>query len=149
MMWRALAAFLVLPGVVAYALPMVLALNEHRGWRLQPLGLVPLVCGTLLLLWCVREFYRVGRGTLAPWDPPRQLVTSGPFRYSRNPMYTAVAIILGGWAVLFWSRALAIYAGAVVIGFQLRIVLAEEPWAAGKFGDEWQAYRTRVPRWLF
>lgn len=148
-MWRALAAFLALPGVVAFALPLGLALSAPRGWPLRPLGLLPVVGGTLLLLWCVREFYRVGRGTLAPWDPPRQLVTSGPFRYSRNPMYTAVAIILTGWAMLFWSRALAIYAGAVVIGFHLRVVLAEEPWAAGRFGVEWQTYRARVPRWLF
>ena len=148
-MWRAAAAFLVLPGVVAFTLPLALALSQQRAGPLRPFGLLPLACGTLLLLWCVREFYRVGGGTLAPWDPPRRLVTSGPFRYSRNPMYTAVAIILAGWAMLFWSRALAIYAGAVVIGFHLRVVLAEEPWAAGKFGGEWEDYRARAPRWLF
>jgi protein-S-isoprenylcysteine O-methyltransferase Ste14 len=147
-MWRALAAFLALPGVVAFAVPLALALAERRAHRLQLLGLVPVVCGALLLLWCVREFYVAGRGTLAPWDPPRQLVTTGPYRYSRNPMYTGVAILLGGWAILFWSRTLAIYASAVVIGFHLRIVLAEEPWAARKFGGAWEAYRSHVPRWL-
>ncbi|MFI5091364.1 MAG: methyltransferase [Steroidobacteraceae bacterium] len=57
-------------------------------------------------------------------------MTTGRYRYSRNPMYTGVAILLGAWATLFWSRTLAIYASTVVIGFHLRIVLAEEPWAA-------------------
>jgi protein-S-isoprenylcysteine O-methyltransferase Ste14 len=63
-------------------------------------------------------------------------------------MYTGVAILLGGWAMRFWSLALAIYASAAVIGFHLRLVLAEEPWAARTFGGEWDAYRSRVPRWL-
>jgi protein-S-isoprenylcysteine O-methyltransferase Ste14 len=148
MMWRAIGAFLALPGIVAFVVPLALALTERRAVRLQPAGLVPAVCGALLLVWCVREFYVAGRGTLAPWGPSRQLVTTGPYRYSRSPMYTGVAILLGGWAMLFWSLALAIYASAAVIGFHLRIVLAEEPWAARTFGGEWDAYRARVPRWL-
>jgi protein-S-isoprenylcysteine O-methyltransferase Ste14 len=146
--WRALAAFLALQGIVAFAVPLALGITGRSAAPLQPLGLVALAGGTALLLWCVREFYVVGRGTLAPWAPPVRLVTSGPYRYSRNPMYLGVLLVLSGWATLFGSPALVIYAVIVVLAFQLRVLLAEEPWAARTFGRDWEAYRARVPRWL-
>ena len=92
-------------------------------WRV---GLVPIGAGTVLLPWCVREFYVVGRGTLAPWAPPQRLVTSGPYHYSRNPVYLAVATLLVGWAVYFRSSTLRCYALIVVVAFRLRTVLAVE-----------------------
>ncbi len=64
-----------------------------------PRGVPLLGLGTVLLLWCVRDFYVAGRGTLAPWDPPRHLVTVGLYRVSRNPMYLAVLLVLTGWAI--------------------------------------------------
>jgi protein-S-isoprenylcysteine O-methyltransferase Ste14 len=104
--------------------------------------------GTLLLLWCVREFYVSGRGTLAPWDPPKHLVTSGPYRISRNPIYVGVVTILAGWCALWSSRTLLLYLVLVMIAFHLWVLLFEEPWAARRFGSEWDAYRARVPRWV-
>lgn len=100
------------------------------------------------ILWCVREFYRVGRGTLAPWDPPRHLVTSGPYGVSRNPMYIGVVTILAGWCALWGSRTLIIYSVLFAIGFHLRVLVYEEPWASRHFGAQWDAYRARVPRWV-
>ena len=89
-----------------------------------------------------------GRGTLAPWDPPRQLVTSGPYRVSRNPMYLGVGVILAAWCTLWSSRTLIIYTVLFMIGFHVRVLLVEEPWARRQFGAEWDAYRARVPRWV-
>jgi protein-S-isoprenylcysteine O-methyltransferase Ste14 len=63
-------------------------------------------------------------------------------------MYVAVLLILSGWAIGFRSWTLAVYAGAVLVAFHLRIVLHEEPWLARTFGDAWMQYRTRVARWL-
>lgn len=63
-------------------------------------------------------------------------------------MYIAVLVILTGWALAFGSRTLWIYAGAVALGFHLRVVLGEEPWLARTHGAEWVAYRASVPRWL-
>jgi protein-S-isoprenylcysteine O-methyltransferase Ste14 len=146
--WRALFAFLALPGVVAFAIPLWIARSSPTPSGLQQLGLVPIACGAALLLWCVREFYVTGRGTLAPWSPPRHLVTTGPYRLCRNPMYMAVTALLLGWAMLFWRESLGIYAVCVAAMFYLRVVLYEEPWAARHFGDEWWAYRARVPRWI-
>lgn len=146
MFWRALFAFLALPAVVAFAVPWLL---RPRGASPGLAGLLPLALGTAALLWCVRDFYVIGRGSLAPWAPPERLVIVGLYRYSRNPMYVAVLLILAGWAIAFQSATLGIYAGLMAVGFHLRVVLAEEPWLARTHGDAWTAYRSRVPRWLF
>ncbi len=113
----------------------------------HPFSLIILVSGLLLLLSSVRELYTAGRGTLAPWTPPKILVVSGPYRYCRNPMYVGVELMLLGWAALYWSALLFLYAAGVAVAFQLRIILAEEPWAARTFGEGWNAYRTSTPRW--
>ena len=145
---RAILAFVALPGVVAFLVPLAAAL----GWQhLQPrnvAGWLPVLVGVAVLLWCVREFHVAGRGTLAPWSPPRTIVTSGPYRFTRNPMYVAVALVLFGWGQLFGSTGLLIYAVGVAVVFYLRVVLAEEPRLARTFPEQWPAYRKRVPRWL-
>ena len=104
--------------------------------------------GIVGLFACVRAFYVEGRGTLAPWSPPKHLVVSGLYRYSRNPMYVSVVLILWGWAAGFHSRALAIYVAAVMVAFHLRVVFGEEPWLARTHGEAWHRYKAAVPRWL-
>ena len=148
MLLRAITAFVALPGVVAFALPIAIGISTHRSMRYVPPAAAIVALGTLLLLWCVREFYVSGRGTLAPWSPPRHLVTSGPNRWSRNPMYIGVVTILLGWCVLWDSRTLRNYTLVVAGLFYLRVLVVEEPWAARSFGAEWNAYRAKVPRWI-
>jgi protein-S-isoprenylcysteine O-methyltransferase Ste14 len=143
--WQAALAFLALPGMVAFVVPL---------WVLAPAGpfarwaLTPLALGILLLLWCVRDFYVAGRGTLAPWTPPKELVIVGLYRVSRNPMYVAVILILWSWSLGFRSVSLAFYALAITLAFHLRVVFAEEPWLARTHGDKWARYKARVPRWF-
>jgi protein-S-isoprenylcysteine O-methyltransferase Ste14 len=144
---RALIAFLALPGVVAFLLPLLIVGSITTG-RFGLGGLLPLIAGVIVLSWCVRDFYVAGKGTLAPWDPPRQLVSVGLYRFSRNPMYVGVLLILIGWTAGFQTRALLIYTISVALMFHLRVVLYEEPWLARTFGDEWSRYRSRVPRWI-
>src|SRR5687768_2872229 len=105
---RALVAFLVLPGIFAFALPLWLVRFKFPTFGF--VGLPVLIIGIVLLLWCVRDFYVAGKGTLAPWSPPQNLVTVGLYRYSRNPMYIAVTFILAGWVLGFRSSTLLIYA---------------------------------------
>jgi len=146
---RALLAFLALPGLVAFAVPLLLAWRTSDGEPFRLVALVPLAAGIGLLLWCVRDLLVTGQGTLAPWDPPRRLVAVGLYRRSRNPMYLAVVLIQIGWAVGFESWGLALYALVLMIGFHLRVVVAEEPWLARTFEREWTRYAARVPRWVF
>src|SRR5687768_6053240 len=100
-LWRTLLAFIALPGLVAFVAPVLLAWPDVWQGSFRMIALVPLLAGVVLLLWCVRDFYVSGKGTLAPWDPPRRLVVRGPYRWSRNPMYLAVTLVLLGWAIAF------------------------------------------------
>jgi protein-S-isoprenylcysteine O-methyltransferase Ste14 len=143
--WRALAAFLALPAVVGFVVPWLMRPVGRQPWA--P-GVVVAAAGTTLLLWCVRDFYVAGRGTLAPWSPPRYLVTVGLYRVSRNPMYISVLTILCGWSLAFRSVRLWEYAAGVAIAFHLRVVLSEEPFLARAHGAEWTAYRGRVRQWF-
>ena len=124
------------------------AIKAPLGEMFQATTPVSFLAGLAVLLWCVRDFYVAGKGTLAPWDPPRHLVRVGLYRYSRNPMYVGVLLILTGWATSFRTPTLAIYAVVVAILFHLRVLAHEEPWLARTFPGEWPAYRSRVPRWL-
>ena len=97
---RALAAFLVLPGLAAFGLPPLIASFDPTRGETRCYGMVIIVFGIVLLLWCVRDFYVSGKGTLAPWNPPRHLVVIGLYRYVRNPMYLAVLTLVTGYDYL-------------------------------------------------
>jgi protein-S-isoprenylcysteine O-methyltransferase Ste14 len=149
MFWRALVAFLVCPGTVALAIPLAWLVMTDDVIVVRPAGVIPLVFGFVALLWCVRDFYVSGKGTLAPWQPPERLVVAGLYRYSRNPMYVAVSLMLLGWAIASGVTGLFFYAFALMAAFQVRVVFAEEPWLARRYGSEWERYCVRVPRWLW
>ncbi len=145
---RALLAFLALPGLAAVLAPPLIALRDPwRGQTWQP-GLAVMCAGALVLLWCVRDFYVSGKGTLAPWDPPKRLVVVGLYRWVRNPMYVGVLSLVLGWTLYLASPFLAAYAGLLAVGFHLRVVMHEEPWLDSQFGEQWQNYKTAVPRWI-
>ncbi len=146
---RAMIAFLICPGTFAFFVPLFLLAPGGPDAFVNVWALIPLVAGMTLLIWCVLEFYVAGRGTLAPWAPPQQLVQTGPYRISRNPMYIAVLLLLGGWALGFRSRPLALYAVALMFAFHLRVVLYEEPWLARTHGTKWTLYKAGVHRWVF
>lgn len=148
MLLRALLAFLALPGVFALLVPpLVAAVDPWRGQTWPP-GIVVLAIGALGLLWCVRDFYVSGKGTLAPWDPPRNLVVVGLYRHVRNPMYLGVLVLVAGWALVKCSPVVAVYTAALAAGFHLRVLLHEEPWLSRQFSSEWASYAAAVPRWI-
>jgi protein-S-isoprenylcysteine O-methyltransferase Ste14 len=149
MLWRALFAFLVLPGIVAFAVPLALVAERLNTFSPRPLGLLSWFAGVFVLVWCTVVFYVSGRGTLAPWSPPQRLVAVGPYRFSRNPMYVGVTLILSGWAVLFGSLTVTVYGALVLLAFHIRVIVGEEPQLKRTFGADWESYRARVPRWLF
>lgn len=149
MFLRALVAFVAMPGMVALAIPMLWLWRSGHSRLAHPLGLVPLVLGLVALLWCVRDFYVRGKGTLAPWAPTQRLVIVGLYRFTRNPMYVAVVTILLGWSAAFGSKGLLGYAAVIAVAFHLRVVFGEEPWLARTHGAEWEEYVRRVPRWFW
>ena len=146
---KALLAFLALPGMVAFAVPAGLLWVTGHTRLAHPLALPLSAIGLAGLLWCVANFHTAGKGTLAPWAPPRFLVSSGPYRYSRNPMYLSIALLLLGWALAFTSIVLLAYTMLVIAAFHIRVVRGEEPWLARTHGEAWTRYASRVPRWLW
>jgi protein-S-isoprenylcysteine O-methyltransferase Ste14 len=106
------------------------------------------VAGFALWVWTVRLFAEIGRGTLAPWDPTTELVVAGPYRYVRNPMISAVLVVLVGEALLFGSWALAVYAAAFLAVNAVWFPLVEEPGLRKRFGPAYEEYARQVPRWV-
>ena len=145
---RALISFLILPGTFAGLIPAWIVSGDP--WRGQGLsiGALPLAVGAVVLLWCVRDFYVSGQGTLAPWDPPKHLVIVGLYRFTRNPMYVGILVMTAGWSLLAGSTSLAGYIVILGIAFHLRVVLYEEPRLRKQFGEEWLRYSAEVLRWL-
>jgi protein-S-isoprenylcysteine O-methyltransferase Ste14 len=113
----------------------------------QVVGGILTTVGALVALWCISTFALVGRGTPAPFDPPRRLVSAGPYRYVRNPMYLGAVIALSGGALVYESKALLAYAAAFVLLMHAFVVFYEEPVLRAAFGDDYQAYCRRVGRW--
>jgi protein-S-isoprenylcysteine O-methyltransferase Ste14 len=89
-----------------------------------------------------------GKGTPLPLDPPKKLVVVGPYHVVRNPMYWGVGSVVLGEAAIFHSVALAELAVVFAVGVILFVLLFEEPALRRKFGEEYEEYCRRVPRWL-
>ena len=111
-------------------------------------GALAFAAGFALFVWCVLLFARVGRGTLAPWDPTRRLVVVGPYRHVRNPMITAVGTMLAGEALYFESVPIGLWLLFFVAINHTYFLLLEEPGLVARFGEEYERYRAAVPRWL-
>ena len=157
MLLRHLLAIALLPFVVVVLVPRWLLEREplHGLGAAPALVLAGQVCGAVvfalgftLFLWCVLLFARVGRGTLAPWDPTRRLVVVGPYRHVRNPMICSVATMLAGEALFFRSVSIGLWLLIFVAINHTYFLLLEEPGLVGRFGEEYERYRAHVPRWL-
>ena len=90
---------------------------------------------------------RVGSGTLAPWDPTRELVSAGAYRHSRNPMKAGLFLVLAGEALATQSLALTVWFACFAIVNVLYIRLHEEPGLMTRFDARYRDYCARVPRW--
>ncbi len=113
----------------------------------QVLGMIIGSAGALIALWCIFTFARVGRGTPAPFDPPRRLVIRGPYRFVRNPMYIGAGLALVGAALFYESLPLLVYGGVFLLACHLFVVSYEEPTLKRTFAAEYEAYCARVRRW--
>jgi protein-S-isoprenylcysteine O-methyltransferase Ste14 len=149
--WRHVRAIGILPFVVTVVVPGLVVWREGAdvaAWPLALLGVVLIGLGLALVAWTIALFARIGRGTLAPWDPTSRLVVVGPYRHVRNPMISGVLAILLGEGALFASVALLLWFAAVFVVNAVYFPLVEEPGLRKRFGAEYDAYRANVPRWL-
>ena len=102
----------------------------------------------MVYLWCAWDLASKGHGTPAPIDAPRVLVIRGLYRFTRNPTYLGVAAMIFGQAIIYHSQPVMIYGCAVVVAFTLFVWLYEEPHLRRTFGQQYEDYCRRVPRWI-
>lgn len=140
----------IVPGTVTVYVPVFLLRPEWpSSWGpLQWLSVPVLAAGLAIYVWCASDFTFTGGGTPAPIDPPKTLVMSGLYRYSRNPMYVGVLSILIGEVLFFASPPHLLYTAAIFAAFQSFIVFYEEPHLRQTFGEAYIRYCKAVPRWV-
>ncbi|MBI5354208.1 MAG: isoprenylcysteine carboxylmethyltransferase family protein [Chloroflexi bacterium] len=156
---RHLLSILLLPVLAVVVVPYWLVTTFADGYiywsdgsfivlLFRSLGVLFLVVGLGLFIWCVSLFAKVGEGTLAPWDPTRNLVAVGPYRFVRNPMISSVAFLLIGQALFRVSWVIGIWAGVFMIINHVYFIFSEEPGLEKRFGESYRIYKENVPRWI-
>ena len=132
MLWLRTALFtLLVPGTVLGLVPFALiATSWGPRFNLGAahlIGFMLLMPGVSIIVWCFIDFVRRGRGTPAPYDPPRRLVVAGLYKYTRNPQYVGVILVVLSEAVLSGRTLLFGYAVLLAVGYHLFVRFYEEP----------------------
>jgi protein-S-isoprenylcysteine O-methyltransferase Ste14 len=143
------ACFLALFFIGAYFTDRWLNLPRviYMPWNLI-LGLILLAPGVAAVIWTYVQFFGA-RGTPVPINPPQELITTGLYAYSRNPMLMGIFLVFFGIGVLTGSIALTlIFSPLLVIFFYFQITLVEEKEMEMKFGQAYLEYKKRVPRFF-
>ena len=107
-----------------------------------------MIIGGAIMLYCVWAFAWTGRGTPAPWDPPRRLVVKGLYRWVRNPMYVGMGLVHAGIAARWESTWALLMLVPAVAAVDRLIIAREERYLERKFGEDYRRYKRRVRRWL-
>jgi protein-S-isoprenylcysteine O-methyltransferase Ste14 len=153
--WRHVRAVALLPFMNAVLVPAVLLAVFPVApfeWNIKAIaaaaaGGALVAAGAALVGHCIALFVRFGSGTLAPWDPTRELVDAGAYRHSRNPLKAGLFLVLAGEALATHSVALLAWFACFAIANALYIRLHEEPGLVQRFGARYHEYCARVPRW--
>ena len=111
------------------------------------MALVPATAGLLLTLWAAVGFIRADT-PLEPYKQASALVTSGPYRFSRNPIYLGMALLLAGFWLWLGSLSPGLVLPAFVVAIDRRFIRREEAHLEERFGERFRAYRASVRRWL-
>jgi protein-S-isoprenylcysteine O-methyltransferase Ste14 len=143
----------VVPGLGGAGVPVWLVTRDGSpavdgaspvAWAAVPV----IAAGAVLYLCCAWNFAVVGHGTPGPWDAPRRVVTRGPYRWVRNPIYLGALLVVLGEAGLFGSLRVLAYAGVMAACCHMFVTGYEEPALRRRFGPVYLAYRRAVPRWI-
>jgi protein-S-isoprenylcysteine O-methyltransferase Ste14 len=145
------------PPPLIYLLAFLIGIAAERVWDLPNLGLAPpvrlflgaasVIAGLIVSVASVRLFNR-HHTAIIPYKPATALVTTGIYRWSRNPMYLALAMLYVGAGVLLNSLSALILLPAVLAIIQSQVIAREEAYLQRAFGPEYTAYRQRVRMWI-
>jgi protein-S-isoprenylcysteine O-methyltransferase Ste14 len=140
---------LILPITVLIVVPTYIESDfgfSMSGLTFAGAGLI--VAGLATVVAAITMFIRIGRGTLAPWNPTQKLVVRGMYARVRNPMITGVLAVLLGESLVFRSKNIFVWFVAFFFINYAYFVLFEEPGLEKRFGEEYLEYKSHVPRWI-
>lgn len=132
--------------LLSWIVPLGPGLGSANMRALAAGGMLALV-GLALFVVSVREFRRAGT-SVVPGEPSTALLESGPYRYTRNPIYISFTLFYFGLAIMLTSAWMLVLLVPVLIVLQRGVVEREEAYLASKFGEAYRKYQSRVPRWL-
>src|SRR4030042_2355001 len=119
-----------------------------KGIFFEVVGILLVIIGGSVALYCFGLFVKSGKGTPVPIDPSKKLVVKGLYKYTRNPMYLAYMMIIFGEFLIFGNIMLLIYFLLAGVCLQILVVFWEEPKLVKRFGKDYLDYKKEVPRWL-
>jgi len=152
-------AIVILPGSALVFIPVLIIYftrDTDFAARITPdsitktlAGLLFAAGGLFLMGWTMRLFSsKGGGGTPAPWQPIHNLIVTGPYRYTRNPMLTGVLLFLAAEATLLWSMPLYLWMAAFFVLNTVHFMVSEEPQLEKRYGEAYRHYKQHVPRWF-
>lgn len=122
--------------------------------RLGPAGTISYIAGLPLILLGAAvilagtELFRREETAVRPWRTVTSLVTTGIYRFTRNPMYLGMALVHAGLAMCFNSFTALLLLPVAILIIQIQVIAREERYLFGKFGPEYAAYKKQVGRWF-
>lgn len=116
-------------------------------WRALAAGGTLALAGLGIGIQAVRQF-RAGGTSLVPGEPSTMLLESGPYRFTRNPIYIGFILLYFGIAIMATSVWLLVLLVPVLMVLQRGVVEREEAYLTDKFGEPYRKYQARVPRWV-
>jgi protein-S-isoprenylcysteine O-methyltransferase Ste14 len=163
-MWLWLKGILftiLVPGTVAGYIPYTIMRNRSPDMNIGVfhwIGLIIIITGIIIYLLTAISFLLRGKGTPAIWftkaisfiigEEPMKMVSSGLYKYSRNPMYIGVITTVTGEGLFFQYSNVLWYALSLFILFNFVVIFIEEPHLEEKFGDEYKNYKKKTRRWI-
>lgn len=137
------------------ALPyLFIELGNYFGLQTNPttagsiLSMIFIVAGIGIYFYSFYLFVKEGKGTPVPFEPTQYIVTSGIYKYSRNPVYLGYILVIFGITLLTGALMILLYAGIAGLFIYFYVRYYEEPLLEEKFEEAYRDYKKRVPRWL-
>jgi protein-S-isoprenylcysteine O-methyltransferase Ste14 len=118
------------------------------GGPLRYLGLAVFLASMAVYMWSSRLLSSRGHGAYVEFDPPRDLVVTGIYRWVRNPVAGSAVLMLLGEAMFFSSTGILLLSAAAAVVAHFQVVYLEEPVLRKRFGKSYSDYLARVPRWI-
>jgi len=138
---------LLMAVVLMVALHYVLPVARWLAWPWRALGALPIAVAVLVGFWGAVQFRRHDT-TIIPFEQSTALIAEGPYRYSRNPLYISMTLILVGLWILLGSLSPVVVVPLFVWWISTRFIANEERHLEAQFGRTYLEYKTKVRRWL-